>query len=242
MALDKLVDSTQLDSDLTSVADAIRAKSGGSSQLAFPAGFVSEIQAIPSGGDPYDIARKLVMNTLTAYEDDLTTSATNFAFSNRNALTSVKIHNCTYLGAEVFSGYSLAPNISALAFPKLTSFGQYAFRNCKAKVLDFGPTFHANIMNYLFRDSSANVLIFRYDGIVPLVNIAQSMPPAFLSNGAGGTIYIPKSMYDHLGDGSALDYKAATNWVTLDGYGKTTWAQIEGSVYETQYADGTPIS
>lgn len=43
------VDSTQLDSDLTSVANAIRAKSGGSSQLAFPAGFVSEIQAIPSG-------------------------------------------------------------------------------------------------------------------------------------------------------------------------------------------------
>lgn len=38
------------DTDLTSVADAIRAKSGGSSQLAFPAGFVSEIQAIPSGG------------------------------------------------------------------------------------------------------------------------------------------------------------------------------------------------
>lgn len=50
MSLDKLVDSTQLDSGLTSVADAIRAKSGGSSQLAFPAGFVSEIQAIPSGG------------------------------------------------------------------------------------------------------------------------------------------------------------------------------------------------
>lgn len=36
--------------DLTSVANAIRAKSGGSSQLAFPSGFVSEIQAIPSGG------------------------------------------------------------------------------------------------------------------------------------------------------------------------------------------------
>lgn len=50
MSVDKLVDSTQLDTDLTSVANAIRAKSGGSSQLAFPAGFVSEIQAIPSGG------------------------------------------------------------------------------------------------------------------------------------------------------------------------------------------------
>lgn len=50
MALDKLVDSSQLDSDLTSLANAIRAKSGGSSKIAFPAGFVSEIQAIPSGG------------------------------------------------------------------------------------------------------------------------------------------------------------------------------------------------
>lgn len=50
MAIKKIVDSTQLDADLTSVANAIRAKSGGSSQLAFPAGFVSEIQAIPSGG------------------------------------------------------------------------------------------------------------------------------------------------------------------------------------------------
>jgi hypothetical protein len=40
-------------SDLTSVADAIRAKSGGSSPLAFPAEFVSEIGAIPSGGGGY---------------------------------------------------------------------------------------------------------------------------------------------------------------------------------------------
>lgn len=37
--------------DLTSVADAIRAKSGGSGSLAFPAGFVSAVQAIPSGGN-----------------------------------------------------------------------------------------------------------------------------------------------------------------------------------------------
>lgn len=50
MALDKLVDSSQLDSNLVSVANAIRAKSGGSGTLAFPAGFVSEIGNIPTGG------------------------------------------------------------------------------------------------------------------------------------------------------------------------------------------------
>lgn len=50
MALDKLCDSAQLDSDLEDVADAIRAKSGGSSPLAFPAGFISEIGSIQTGG------------------------------------------------------------------------------------------------------------------------------------------------------------------------------------------------
>ena len=45
-----MVDVAQLDSDLEDVADAIRAKSGGSSQLAFPAGFISEIGSIQTGG------------------------------------------------------------------------------------------------------------------------------------------------------------------------------------------------
>ena len=35
---------------MTSVADAIRAKSGGSAGLAFPSGFISEIGNISSGG------------------------------------------------------------------------------------------------------------------------------------------------------------------------------------------------
>lgn len=50
MALDALVDSSQLNSELTSVANAIRTKGGTSAQLAFPAGFVSAVQAIPTGG------------------------------------------------------------------------------------------------------------------------------------------------------------------------------------------------
>lgn len=50
MSVDKLVDSTQLDADLTSVANAIRTKGGTSAQLAFPAGFVSAVEAIETGG------------------------------------------------------------------------------------------------------------------------------------------------------------------------------------------------
>lgn len=50
MALDALVDSAQLDSALTSVANAIRTKGGTSAQLAFPTGFVSAVEAIETGG------------------------------------------------------------------------------------------------------------------------------------------------------------------------------------------------
>lgn len=50
MSVDKLVDSTQLNSDLTSVANAIRGKTGGSVTLTFPADFVSAINGIPTGG------------------------------------------------------------------------------------------------------------------------------------------------------------------------------------------------
>lgn len=50
MALDKLVDSSQLDTDLTSVANAIRTKGGTSASLAFPADFISAIEAISGGG------------------------------------------------------------------------------------------------------------------------------------------------------------------------------------------------
>ena len=50
MALDKLVDSTELDNDLTSIANAIRTKGGTSAELTFPEGFVTAIASIPSGG------------------------------------------------------------------------------------------------------------------------------------------------------------------------------------------------
>lgn len=47
MAYDKLVDSAQLNNDLTSVANAIRTKGGTDGELTFPAGFVSAVSALP---------------------------------------------------------------------------------------------------------------------------------------------------------------------------------------------------
>lgn len=52
MAVDKLIDSAQLDADLTSVASAIRSKGGTSGSLVFPSGFVSAVNDLPQMTSP----------------------------------------------------------------------------------------------------------------------------------------------------------------------------------------------
>lgn len=70
MAVDKLVDSAVLDANLTAVANAIRAKGGTSAQLAFPAGFVSAVQNIPTGTTPTLITKTITENGTYDAEDD----------------------------------------------------------------------------------------------------------------------------------------------------------------------------
>ena len=50
MALDKVVDSAALDAEMTSVANAIRAKTGNTDTLAWPGGFLTAIAGITGGG------------------------------------------------------------------------------------------------------------------------------------------------------------------------------------------------
>lgn len=50
MAFDKVVDSAALDAEMTSVANAIRAKTGNTDTLAWPGGFLTAIAGITGGG------------------------------------------------------------------------------------------------------------------------------------------------------------------------------------------------
>jgi len=63
MAVDKLVDGTQLDLDLTNIANAIRAKGETSANLSFPSGFISAIQSIPTG------VQNITIKTVTVDSD-----------------------------------------------------------------------------------------------------------------------------------------------------------------------------
>ena len=58
MAYDKVIDSSALDANLASIAEAIRTKGGTTDQLVFPAGFISAIEAI-SAGSSFSLPSKI---------------------------------------------------------------------------------------------------------------------------------------------------------------------------------------
>lgn len=264
MAADKLVDSLQLDSDLNSVANAILNKSGGTGPIAFPSGFVSEIQAIPSGSE--DTLGESLLGKLVNYESDDVIALSQYAFYYNNlAPEHLRLPNCTQVGRAAFQ-YS--GRIETFFAPKATLgadcfYGASHLVTCVSKAssyngnsrtfgtygnvtalttVDFTDPATRGLTGNMFQNSKAlTTLILRGTTIYSMYATTAFDGTCFASGGAGGTIYIPKALYDHLGDGTALDYKATTNWSTINGYGTITWAKIEGSIYETTYADGTPI-
>lgn len=235
MALDALVDSVQLDADLTSVANAIRTKGGTSASLAFPADFVSAIAAIPSGGDPNAELRKLVDNSLTSFIDETITSLPANAFYGKSSLATLQCHNVTSVGGGWLGGPNAAgsPAVEAVALPKVTSIGGNGSNNNRnIKKLDF--TALSSIGIYGFSTNQAlNVLVLRKDGVVALNGINAFSDTPFASGKAGGTLYVWQNQISA--------YQSASNWSTILGYANNSIAKIEGSIYETTYVDGTTI-
>lgn len=211
-----------------------------------------------SGGDPNENLSKFLNLTITNIEDATATrinsqriaaihtlvsvnlpSVTQIdtkGFYQDDNLETVNMHAVTWIQNEAFYGCN---KLTALAFPALTTL-QSAFKRCNLLAsIDLGRP--SSIPKYTFEYCPVfNVLILRKTSVCALDGIEAFTGTPFASDGTGGTIYIPKVLYDALGTG-INDYKAATNWATIDGYGTITWAKIEGSQYENYYADGTPI-
>lgn len=88
--------------------------------------------------------------------------------------------------------------------------------------------------SYVFRYCTAlKTLILRSPSVVTLGNANHFNNSSFASGGTGGDIYVPQALL--------ATYPTSGNWATINGYGTVTWKAIEGSYYETHYADGTPI-
>lgn len=109
--------------------------------------------------------------------------------------------------------------------------GSCFYGDTKLEIVDMGSC--SSVGNSAFYNcSKLTTIIMRKTSLVTLNNTNAFSGSSFKNGGVGGTIYIPKALYDHLGDGTSSDYKAATNWSTVNGYGTITWHKIEGSIYE----------
>ena len=297
MALDKLVDSTQLDSDLTSVANAIRTKGGTSAQLAFPTDFVSAINAISGGGgytnDDFADPTKpvgVVVSTATSLLPAMFYQRTGITKFTGNSVTG--LNNFNYAYCHTFYGCT---SLEEVELPSLTTLQDRAqvFRGCTSlrkvnlssvKVLIGGTVFYGctsleglvlpsafsdpgnqgtkinsewcrNCSSMAYFDTAMaysieanafngctalNTLVIRHSpntnagNICTLLNVNALTGTPFAVGGTGGTLYVPSA--------KVSDYQTATNWSTLYNAGTLTVSAIEGSYYETHWADGTAIS
>lgn len=139
------------------------------------------------------------------------------------------------LGVGPFWGIGKSSAPITIVLPALTNSMASGFRTSYLNKVDIGEGVSGLGAYCFYQGSHPTVLIFRNPSAIVTASGASSI----YNLDANTTIYIRKSLYDELGTGSALDYKAATNWASKANI--VTWAQIEGSIYETQYADGTPI-
>lgn len=213
-----------------------------------------------SGGGGTDYLELALSNALTSYSNSNITSIVGYGFYGLTTLTSVSFPNVTNIGTSCFEN----SHLETVDLPKLNSIGQTAFKGTRLTTPAF-PSLTNNVNMQAFRQcgnmtaidlvncskienqvfwscSNLTTVILRKTSICTLGGGGVFASTRFDNGGAGGTIYIPESLYNHLGDNTSLDYKKATNWSTLNGYGTITWAKIEGSYYETHYADGTAIS
>lgn len=141
--------------------------------------------------------------------------------------------------SALFNGSSLKKIV--LVVPNNTQSNYSICDGCSSlEVLDITGTIGFQVSS--FRNCTAlKTLVLRNGSKMTIQGTAIFTNSPFASGGTGGTIYIPKTLYDHLGDGTSNDYKADAQWSVVDGYGTITWEKIEGSIYENVYADGTPI-
>ena len=208
-----------------------------------------------SGGGT-DTLEQMLTYSLTSYSSDISGELIESAFYKVRNLVSVSFPNITQLNNQCFyEALQLAnvnlPKVTTLsgnnhfrgctaletiALPALvtTSSGGGPFFNAGTKIADLGQAHINGIGNNFFYNCPLTTLILRYTGgVCPLGSVDAFRDTPFKNGGAGGTLYVPSALIS--------SYQSATNWSTILGYSTNSIQAIEGSIYETQYADGTPI-
>jgi hypothetical protein len=172
-----------------------------------------------------------IFNNCTALEEIVMTNVTSCAgqylTSGCNALKRVYLPKLASVTKEYAFPCSGTTDC-VFVFPALTKIPARLFRDCGTRmVADFGTSATAIGGNDVWYTGGGTtcVAIFRSPTLVaaPHTDTIKMLR----------TIYVPQALIS--------SYQSATNWATRYNNNTLTINAIEGSVYEHNYADGTPI-
>lgn len=115
------------DTELTSIANAIRTKGSTSASLAFPSGFISAINDIPTGGGDSRFEQLVARGISSNLLDSNIAVVGAYAFASCSLLKKVDFPNCSIISSAAFNGCS---RMSEVSIPNLNYVAQSAFKEC----------------------------------------------------------------------------------------------------------------
>lgn len=173
------------DTDLTAVADAIRAK-----------------MAAGQNAVDTEMAKLISRSISGVYSNPLVTSVENHAFAYCSRLTGVILLNCTRVSNQAFDTCSA---LTTFDVPNTTVIGQYGLRGAAVETLDFSAM--ERILAYAFSGcTKLTTLILRKTDALATLAAANCFNNTPIASGTG-YIYVSNALVDQ--------YKAADNWSTF---------------------------
>ena len=195
MANWKKVDADQLEADLTTVADAIRERSGTAEQMNFPDGFVSAVEGIP------DYMQMNIEGQLTAYSNHKVTEIASGSFRGNGRIKSYDFPNVITVRNWAFAQSGLL----SIVLPKATTIEWDVFRECNSLTKADFPVLGNLQTRTFYNTKNLETLILRRADKITVLSANDAISSTKIASGTG-YIYVPRSLVD--------SYKAATNWST----------------------------
>ena len=137
MAFDKVIDSAQLDAAMSYTADRIRAKTGGTDQMAWDStkGFGDAVDAITGGGADHSAEDAIITRSISgAYSNDRITTVGACAFLGCFNLAAIDLPNVTQVKRNAFES---CKSLQTINLPKVTKFDRDVFVNSAIQQADF---------------------------------------------------------------------------------------------------------
>lgn len=191
-----------------------------------------------------------------AIESDRSMEIWSGMFLNRVGITKISMPNATMFNSDSFKGATALEEVH-LPLAKMKAYAGSPFEGCTSLKKIVLPSETNGLYSRFAKGCTSleafdsitpslgnsdgfngctklKLLVLRKSSICTLGNINWFTGTPYANGGTGGEAYVPSALLS--------SYPTASNWSTINGYGTITWKAIEGSYYETHYADGTPIS